>query len=108
MSIENVKLKNVKDNTKSINADDLDRSKLAFISFGSLCGMGIGLFLSFMFSNTWIKIIFGTMLLITGFYSIIKALHTATGKEANKIETLFAKMGDLGKVAEEITKTKIY
>ena len=37
---------------------------------------------------------------------IIKALATSTGISKDKIEKMFAKIGDLGDVAQEITKNK--
>ena len=74
MSIETVKAEFIKDKSPSLKADDLDKSKLAFISFGSLCGMGIGLLLSFIFTSPMIKLIFATGLLFFGFGSIMKAL----------------------------------
>jgi DNA ligase 1 len=38
---------------------------------------------------------------------IIKALKLATGNEESKIHTSWKKLGDLGKVAEELTKNKV-
>ncbi len=70
MSVERVKV--IVDN--SIKAEDLDPAKLAFISFGSLCGMGIGFFLSFVFTGSTTKLILASVLLCTGFYLIMKAL----------------------------------
>ena len=74
MSVEKVvaEVVNKKDNT--LRAEDLDKSKLAFISFGSLCGMGIGFLLSFIITGHWTKMIIGILLLSFGFWSIMKAL----------------------------------
>ncbi len=70
MSTERVKI--TVDN--SIKAKDLDPAKLAFISFGSLCGMGLAFLLSFIITGDWARMILGIGLLSTGFYSIMKAL----------------------------------
>ena len=74
MGVETVEAEVVKNKDIPLRAEDLDKSKLAFISFGSLCGMGIGFLLSFMITNGWAKMILGIGLLFFGFYSIMKAL----------------------------------
>lgn len=74
MSIERVKADFIKSKSPSLTADDLDRVKLSFISFGSLCGMGLGFLLSFIITNYWMKMILGIGLLYFGFWAIMKAL----------------------------------
>lgn len=74
MSVEKVDAEVVKSETPSLKAEDLDKSKLAFISFGSLCGMGLGFLLSFVITNHWAKMFLGIGLLSFGFWSIMKAL----------------------------------
>ncbi len=74
MSAEEVVAEVVKNKTPSLKPEDLDRVKLAFISFGSLCGMGLGFLLSFIISGQWTKMILGIGLLCFGFWSIMKAL----------------------------------
>ncbi len=74
MSIERVKAEFIDKKDKSLKVEDLDKSKLAFISFGSLCGMGIGFLLSFIITGHWAKMIIGILLLSFGFWSIMKAL----------------------------------
>ncbi len=74
MSAEKVVAEVVKNTTPSIKAEDLDKVKLAFISFGSLCGMGVGFLLSFIITGQWTKLILGIGLLFFGFWSIMKAL----------------------------------
>lgn len=74
MSVEKVVAQVVMSKDTPLRAEDLDKSKLAFISFGSLCGMGFGFLLSFIITNAWAKMILGIGLLFFGFYSIMKAL----------------------------------
>ena len=74
MSVETVKAEFIKSKSPPLRAADLDKSKLAFISFGSLCGMGIGFLLSFIFTTPLVKLSFAVVLLFFGFGSIMKAL----------------------------------
>ena len=74
MSVETVKAEFIKSKSPPLRAEDLDKSKLAFISFGSLCGIGIGFLLSFIFTTPLVKLIFAAVLLFFGFSSIMKAL----------------------------------
>lgn len=74
MSVEKVKAEVMNNQNNSLRAEDLDKSKLAFISFGSLCGMGIGFLLSFIITNQWVKLFLGIGLLCFGFWAIVKAL----------------------------------
>lgn len=74
MSVETVKAEFIKSKSSPLRAEDLDKSKLGFISFGSLCGMGIGLLLSFIFTTPLVKLIFAVVLLFFGSSSIYKAL----------------------------------
>ena len=55
MSTERVKI--TVDN--SIKANDLDPAQLAFISFGSLCGMGLAFLLSFIITGDWARMKLG-------------------------------------------------
>ena len=74
MSIPIVDAEIINNEDDSIKVEDLDRAKLAFISFGSLCGMGIGLLFSFIATNTWFKLIVGILLIFTGLWSIMKSI----------------------------------
>lgn len=74
MSVEKVDAEVISSNDNTLKAEDLDKSKLAFISFGSLCGMGFGFLLSFVITNHWAKMFIGIGLLAFGFWSIMKAL----------------------------------
>jgi len=74
MSIETIEAKIINNEDDSIKVEDLDRAKLAFISFGSLCGMGIGLLFSFIATNNWFKLIVGVSLIFTGLWSIMKSI----------------------------------
>jgi len=72
--IKTVKAEFINNKPLPLKADDLDKSKLGFISFGSLCGIGIGLLLSFIFTTPMVKLIIAVILLFFGFSSIMKAL----------------------------------
>ena len=63
-----------------LKPSDLNPFKLALVSFGSLCGVGVGLLLSLLLTSILWRVIVAVIFLIIGFSSLMKNIQLLVDK----------------------------